>query len=272
MNKTKTVLITGGSGGIGLAIAQMLASEGMHVILVARTKKALFSAQKSIPTGAEIHVADVTKKGDVTKLIKNIKRLDMLVNAAGVIEPIAPIATVDPEKWRKLLDINVFGTFLMTQTCIPLLQKSRGSIINFVGGGEGAFPNFSAYAASKGAIARFTETAAAELKDKGISVFAIAPGAVNSKMTQDMIRAGSKAGAQLYKAKKQLQDSSATPEKAAKLVLWLALNSARHVSGRIISAQWDPYERFQELEEEIASSDVFTTRRIRPEDRGFSWQ
>ena len=270
MLKDKSALITGGSRGIGLAIAQALAKGGCNVILAARSESELLAAQKTAP-GAHIVPLDVGDIAAVKTAVASLPKLDILVNAAGAITPIGPIESVDPDAWLNLLRINVFGTFLMTQACIPLLQKG-GTIINFVGGGEGAFPNFSAYASSKGAVARFTETAAAELNAKDITVNAIAPGAVNTKMTQDMIAAREHAGAQYERALKQQEDDHATPEKAVRLALWLASPAARGISGKIISAQWDEYEKFPEHLEDIASTDLYTMRRVRPKDRGFTWE
>ncbi len=267
----KTALITGGSRGIGFAIAEGLAKDDYDVILVARSQNELDEAKVKIPT-SRTFALDVTDIQAVQEMFDQLDHLDILVNAAGVIEPIAPIESVDAKKWLKLLEINVFGTFLITQTAIPLLEKStNGTIVNFVGGGEGAFPRFSAYAASKGAIARFTETAAAELKDKNITVNAIAPGAVNTKMTEDMIAAGNNAGAQYEKALRQ-KEMNATPEKAVAVVRWLCSEEARTITGRIISAQWDAFEEFPAHVHDIAKSDIFTVRRILPKDRGFDWE
>ncbi|MEK7509209.1 MAG: SDR family oxidoreductase [Patescibacteria group bacterium] len=268
----KTALITGGSRGIGLAIARGLANDGYEVILVARKQEELNDVQKSMPSRAQTFAVDVTDAEAVAGMCRTIPALDILVNAAGVIEPIGSIENVDPEQWLQLLKINVFGTFLMTHACVPLLAKRGGTIINFVGGGEGAFPNFSAYAASKGAIARFTETAAVELKTKNITVNAIAPGPVNTKMTDNMIAAGEDAGAQYERALKQKESAAATPEKVVRLALWLCSDASRGITGKIISAQWDDYEKFPEHRKEISSTDVYTMRRVRPKDRGLSWE
>lgn len=266
----KPAVVTGGSRGIGRAIAEALAAKGYEVTVIARSESAVHevSALAHI-TGV---VADVTDEQSLSAALSQMERIDVLVNAAGVIEPIAPIESVDSAAWLKLLTINVFGTFLATKLCIPALVRSgSGTVVNFVGGGEGAFPNFSAYAASKGAIARFTETAAAELKDRGVTVNAIAPGAVNTGMTDAMVAAGKSAGDQYDRALKQQESADATPEKAVQLVEWLVSEHARATTGRILSAQWDPYRTFPEHQEDINGSDVFTMRRIRPQDRGFTW-
>lgn len=266
--------MTGGSRGIGLAIATALAHDGCAVTLIARKSEELESAKMSIPKNNLVTtlVLDVVDTDAVKKFSESLSNVDILINAAGAITPIGAIETVDPLMWRQLLEINVFGTFLMTQACIPAMKKNGGTIINFVGGGEGAFPNFSAYAASKGAIARFTETAAAELKEYSISVNAIAPGAVNTQMTKDMIEAGERAGIQYQRALAQEQNSDATPEKAVHLAQWLSSDDARGISGKIISAQWDDYEKFPAHANDIAVTDVYTMRRIRPKDRGFTWE
>jgi 3-oxoacyl-[acyl-carrier protein] reductase len=266
----KKAVVTGGSRGIGLAIAEALRLAGANVVVIARNRTEVEAEAARI--GAKPLVLDVSEPGEVRNAAASFAGADILVNAAGVITPIGPIETVDPGAWLDLLKVNVFGTYLMTQACIPELAKNgSGSIINFVGGGEGAFPNFSAYAASKGAIARFTETAAAELKAKGIAVNAIAPGAVNTRMTEDMVTAGKAAGAQYQKALEQEANPDATPEKAVRLVLWLVSSASTGVTGKILSAQWDPYESFPEHIADIAESDVYTMRRVRPKDRGFTW-
>jgi NAD(P)-dependent dehydrogenase (short-subunit alcohol dehydrogenase family) len=267
----KTALITGGSRGIGFAIAEAFAADSYDVVLVARNTDDLNAAAARIP-GARAIALDITDIEGVQHAVSSLATLDVLVNAAGVIEPIGPVEQVDPAAWLTLMQINVFGTFLMTHACVPLLaQSTSGTIINFVGGGEGAFPQFSAYAASKGAVARFTETVAAELLDKNISVNAIAPGAVNTDMTEHMIRAGEQAGAQYDRAVKQKSDETATPEKAVALARWLTSDDARTITGKIISAQWDNYTRFTEHSDEINRSDIFTMRRVRPKDRGMAW-
>ena len=149
-------------------------------------------------------------------------------------------------------------------------KNKHGVIINFVGGGEGAYPNFSSYVAAKGGIARFTETVAAELKDDGIWVNAIAPGAVNTKFLDDIISAGpEKSGKETYeKSIKQKESGGVSPEKAAALCVFLASEKAQGLTGKIFSAVWDSYGTFPEHIKEIMSSDVYTMRRVRPEDRG----
>ena len=153
-------------------------------------------------------------------------------------------------------------------------KNKSGVIINFSGGGEGAFSRFSAYAASKGGVVRFTETLAEEVKDFGVRVNAIAPGAVNTKLLEEVLEAGpEKVGQEFYeRSKKQKEDGGVSPEKAAELCLFLASDKSRGLTGRILSAVWDDFENLPEHISEIMNSDIYTFRRIKPIDRGYGWK
>lgn len=278
--KNKKAVITGGSRGIGKTIAKAFYQNGAKLILVARSSAELESVQKELSVfgSVETITADVSKKEDVESVAMRIKKLwngvDILVSAAAILGPIGPLSEANHEEWKKTLDVNLFGTFLMIHELIPLMKNlGAGKIINFVGGGEGARPNFSAYAASKGGIMRLTETLAVELKDFRIDVNAIAPGAVNTKLHQEVLDAGpEKAGQDEYnQAVKQQEGGGVSPEKAAELALFLASNASDGLTGKVISAVWDNYKNFPEHLKEIMSSDVYNYRRIKPEDRGKNW-
>jgi 3-oxoacyl-[acyl-carrier protein] reductase len=277
----KKAVITGGSRGIGKAIAKAFLENGAEVFLIARNASELAAAQKELADLGKVHVfvADVSKPEDVERAAAGAKKtlgsVNVLINAAGVYGPIGLITDVDPEEWRKAIDINLFGTFLCTRTFAPLMKKSKSAtIINFVGGGEGAYPHFSSYVSAKGGIARFTETAAEELKQWNIRVNAIAPGAVNTKFMEDILAAGpEKAGKEAYeKTLKQKESGGVSPEAAGKLCVFLASEVAEGITGKILSAVWDHYESFPDRRREIASTDVYTMRRVRPEWRGFDWE
>ena len=290
----KKAIIFGGSRGIGKAIAEAYLKEGAEVFLVARNGEELAVAQKELaalgaPGGSasisekiSIAVADVSKQADVERVADEVKKKwgapDVLVNAAGVYGPIGPATDIDPAAWLDAITINLFGTFLAIRSFAALMREKRpgasddrggGVIINFVGGGEGAYPHFSSYVSAKGGVARLTETVAAELKDDGIRVNAIAPGAVNTKFLDDIIAAGpEKSGKETYeKSLKQKESGGVSPDKAAALCVFLASDESRGLTGKILSAVWDPYETFPHNMEKIMSSDVYTMRRVQPEDR-----
>jgi NAD(P)-dependent dehydrogenase (short-subunit alcohol dehydrogenase family) len=273
---SKKVVVFGGSRGIGKAIAKAFLEDGDGVFLVARDLDELAYTQKELSGLGEVSIvaADVSKRADVERIADEVKKKwgapDVLINAAGIYGPIGPVTDVDPALWLEAVTVNLFGTFLATRSFAVLMkQKKQGVIINFVGGGEGAYPNFSSYVSAKGGVARFTETVAAELNNDGIAVNAIAPGAVNTKLLDDIIAAGpEKSGKETYeKSLKQKESGGVSPEKAAALCVFLASDKARGLTGKILSAVWDAYATFPEHIHEIMSSDVYTMRRVVPGDR-----
>jgi len=219
----KKAVIFGGSRGIGKAIAEAYLKEGAEVFLVARNAVELAQAQKELARYGVVNTAaaDVSSEEDVKHVAEQVGKLwgsvDVLVNAAGIYGPIGPLTEVDIVEWKKTIDINLFGTFLATRAFSSLMKAQGGSMINFVGGGEGAYANFSAYASSKGGVGRFTETAAAELAPRKIRVNAIAPGAVNTTFLDELLAAGpEKTGKETYeKSMKQKKSGGVSPEKAA---------------------------------------------------------
>lgn len=286
MNKEKKLagkraVITGGSRGIGLAIARAYLEGGADVVLLARSSEELSKTQATLAQLGRVGtmVLDVSDQTAVERCAKTLaqdgKPVDILVNAAGIYGPIGRVDQVDPALWLEAVKINLFGTFLMTHYFVPLLaQSSRGTVINFVGGGEGAKPYFSSYISAKGGIARLTETTATELRDMNIVVNAVAPGAVNTKFLDDLLAAGKeKAGTVAYEAAlKQKEEGGTPPEKVAALAVWLASDASGALSGKIFSAVWDEFEKFPERLKDIINTDVYTMRRIRPKDRGFDWE
>ena len=280
MLTNKRAIITGGGRGIGKAIAQAFLEAGAEVLLVARNQTDLEFTQKELsPLGwVEIISVDVSLETGSAAVVKKVSdlwgQLDILVNAAGVYGPIGPLTEANVVEWRQAIDINLIGTFLMIRALVPFMkERGQGKIVNFAGGGEGAYSNFTAYVASKGGIVRLTETVAAELKSFNIDVNAIAPGAVNTKLLDDLLKAGpEKVGEETYKRSlEQKKNGGVSPEKAAELVVFLASDASNGISGRIISAVRDDYKIFPAHLKEIMESDIYTWRRIKPKDRGYNW-
>jgi 3-oxoacyl-[acyl-carrier protein] reductase len=269
--ENKAVIITGGSRGIGYAIAEAYLKEGARVCLAARGKEELRAASDELRGlgEAEVCPADVSRAGDVKTLVatalRAFGRVDVLVNGAGIYGPIGPSEEVDFEKWKETFAVNVFGAFRMMQEVIPHMRaQTSGKIINFSGGGDGPLPRFSAYHASKGAIVRLTETIAAEVKDCGIEVNCLAPGAVNTKFLDEALAAGEeKVGKERYeKLLKQREEGGVPPEKAAGLCVFLASDASDGLTGRFLSAVWDEYAKWGPREiAEIMKTDRYTLRR-----------
>lgn len=278
----KNAIITGGSRGIGKAIAEAFAREGANLFLIARTESELEATKKELEKyGTKIvaSVADVANEDDVAKAAKVAKetfsKIDILVNAAGIHGPAGKFEEISFQDITRTFAVNTFGTMLMCRAVLPIMkeQPSGGRIINFSGGGDGPFSRFSAYAASKGAVVRFTESLAEEVMSDGIMANAIAPGDVNTALFEDALRAGpEKLGKELYERFVQRKkDGGVSPDLAAELCIFLASDKSAGITGKILSAKWDDWKKFPKHIKEIAESDVYTYRRIKPGDRGMKW-
>jgi len=282
MLEGKRAVITGGSRGIGRSIAGALGREGCSLLLISRTESELATAKTELSKAggkietAVLDVASAVAPAEIKNAIERVfpEGIDILITAAGVYGPIGLIHEVDPAVWRKAIEINLFGTFAAIQAAVPFMQKrGGGKIITFSGGGEGAYPHFSSYAASKGGVVRLTETLASELAGFHIDINAIAPGAVNTKFLDELLAAGpEKVGKETYYISlKQKDGGGVAPEKAAELVLFLASPESDGISGKVISAIHDNYSGWNRHLKEIIKSDVYNFRRIKPKDRGFDW-
>ncbi|MGA2986305.1 MAG: SDR family NAD(P)-dependent oxidoreductase [Terriglobia bacterium] len=186
----KAVLITGASRGIGLAIARTLDSEGAKLILVGRNHGPLARAAALLPGTVLSMPADVTKPGDVKRLIaavqKQVRRLDVLINNAGVFT-YKPFAKTTWEDWRRNIETNLTSIFLTTQAALPLLKRSQGDVVNILSiSSRVAFPNCSAYAAAKFGALGLTGVLRRELRAEGIRVMAVLPGMTKTRMKDEL--------------------------------------------------------------------------------------
>ncbi len=269
----KVAIVTGGSRGIGLAIARSLGGEGARVAIASRTALELESARAALAAeGIEAlaRPTDVRHLDDVTGLVVDVERrwgrIDVLVNDAGVNGAIGRIDECDPAEWRLAFEVNVFGAMHACRAVLPGMRRRRsGKIVSLAGGGVGGrdvAPRVSAYAASKAALVQLTESLARELADDGIQVNAISPGAVVTKMTEEVVAAGvDRAGPVLHeRTRKQRESGGESPKAAADLVVWLASDASGALTGKMLSAKWDKYET---LDVPSANrSSLFTLRRI----------
>lgn len=268
--KNKVVVVTGASRGIGKEIAMACAKEHATVIITARSgdelRRTAEEIQARTPSRCLPVVCDVSLAQDVQKLADAIRSLGEplygLICAAGVYGSIGKFADTPFEEWEKAIDINLKGTARTIHGLLP--QMKRGSrIVLFSGGGQGPMSHFSSYVTSKGGIWRLTETLGAELASDGIFLNSVAPGAVNTQMLDDLLKAGpEKVGKAFYeKSLQQKEAGGESPAKAADLCLYFLSDRATGLYGKMISAVWDNYESLKDLES-LSKSDQFCFRRV----------
>ncbi len=177
--RAKLAVITGASRGVGLAIAEALSERGFHLILTARDRRALERIASRLPnsTAVACDVRDPDSVAQLANAVRRRKRLDVLINNAGIAGPNAPIASLRYEVWREVIDTNLHGTFLVTQALLPCLGKGSVVVNNLSIAARLSFPGMAAYNASKRALMAFTETLREELRPRGVRVVALLPGA-----------------------------------------------------------------------------------------------
>jgi 3-oxoacyl-[acyl-carrier protein] reductase len=281
----RNALITGASRGFGKALAEKFVAEGASVVLCARGADKLEQTAKELLASAGPSRQVITVKADVSRVediqnlvetaIRTLSRIDILVNNAGVYGPKGAIEEIDWKEWVHVVEVNLMGTVFTCRSLLPHMKKNGyGKIINLSGGGATApLPRISAYAASKAAVVRFTETLAGECRGTGIDVNAVAPGALNTRLLDEVLEAGpEKVGNAFYEKSLQQQRTGGTPlSRGADLCAFLASPESDGITGRLISAVWDPWETLSRRREELAAGDIYTLRRIVPEDRGRDW-
>lgn len=283
--KNFNALITGSSQGLGKVIAEHFLREGANVVLCARDEKALFATrdelQKLAAPGQKVRAqaCDVSSETQVKALtdfaLAELGSVQILVNNAGIYGPMGPTESVDWQEWTRAIEINLYGVLLPCRALIPhFKQAGRGKIVILSGGGAtNPLPNISSYAASKAAVVRLMETLAEELRPHHVDVNAVAPGALKTRLVDEVLKAGpEKVGTAFFAKNKKWAEEGATPlELGAGLCVYLASPESDGITGKLLSAQWDPWQKLHEHRDELAKSDIYCLRRIVPEDRGKKW-
>jgi NAD(P)-dependent dehydrogenase (short-subunit alcohol dehydrogenase family) len=281
----KVAVVTGASHGLGYEISKKYLEAGANLTICARdgaqlnearTRLAAVAGDGQLVLGV---AADVSKEADVARVfgttLQQFGRVDILINNAGVYGPKGRVEEVDWAAWVRAIEINLFGAILACRAVLPHFKAlGRGKIIQLSGGGAtNPLPMISAYAASKAAVIRFVETLAAEVREFRIDVNAIAPGALNTRMLEEVLKAGpEKVGAAFYERSVEQRTTGGTPlSRGAELAVFLGSSLSDGITGKLISAVWDPWERLAEHRDDLSHSDVYTLRRVVPKDRGMSW-
>jgi NAD(P)-dependent dehydrogenase (short-subunit alcohol dehydrogenase family) len=280
----RSALVTGASQGLGLEIARALVRAGADVCICSRTTQDVERArQELVAIAGDEHrvlavVADVARPEAVRELVEQalerFPELTALVNNAGVYGPMGTIQEVDWDAWVQTVQVNLLGSVQTARALVGHFKaRGYGKIVQLAGGGATApMPGISAYAASKAAIVRFAETLAGELRPHGVDVNAVAPGALNTRMLDEVLDAGPERVGQAFydRALKQRGSGGAGLQRGAQLACFLVSGSSDGITGKLLSAIWDPWAELPEHRADL-ESDVYTLRRIVPADRGLGW-
>jgi NAD(P)-dependent dehydrogenase (short-subunit alcohol dehydrogenase family) len=281
----RTALITGATQGLGLEIARAYLRAGARGICVCgrdagALERALAELRELAGAGQRVAgaPADVSEREHVQRLVQlalgELGELTVLVSNAGVQGATGAAERADWEEWVRTVAVNLFGSVLLARAVVPhMRERGYGKIVQLSGGGATApMPGLSAYAASKAAVVRFAETLSVELRDDHVDVNALAPGALNTRMLEEVLRAGpERVGEAHYeRALAQRRDGGVPLARGAELAVFLGSAASDGISGKLLSAVWDPWAQLPAHRDEL-ESDVYTLRRIVPADRGLGW-
>lgn len=251
-------LVTGAGRGLGRAVAVALAGRGADLALLGRTAHDLEGTAdevRALGRRALPLPADVSRREQVRAAVEQatgaLGPVAVLVNNAAVATPVGPLVDNDPADWSRTVAVNLLGAVHCIQAVLPgMIERRAGRIVNLSGGGATApLPGQSAYAASKSALVRLTETLAAETAAYGIRVNAVAPGRLPTQML------GVEPGP---------PPPEGAIERAAALVAFLASDDAGSLTGKLVSAVHDPWEGFGPRADDLNAGPLYTLRRIDP--------
>lgn len=261
-------VVTGAGRGIGRAIAEGLAGEGMKVAAASRTAAQVEETAAAIEAAGGTALAvptDVTDQESVEKMVERVLeefgRIDLLLNDAGSFNAIGPVWEVDPQEWWGDVTTNLFGSFLCARAVLPhMIERGSGKIVNMSGGGSILpFEFGSGYASSKAAILRLTDTLAIEAAPYGVDVYAMGLGLVLTAMTKFQLE--SAAGKKWFtRAAQWFEDGvDRPPTEAARVAIWLAGLPPGKLSGRVFDVRHD-LEWVEANAEQIVEQDLHTLR------------
>jgi 3-oxoacyl-[acyl-carrier protein] reductase len=272
------LLVTGSSTGIGRALVERLLAQGHAVWGLARSDQADFGAAQG--ASFQSSLCDVSHWADVDRAATAVaaawSHVDALVTCAGLQGEVGRAMTTDPLRWSATLRANLDGTYYAIRAFHGLLSRAprRAKIVCFSGGGATKpRPNFSAYGVAKTGVVRLVETIAEEEQAAALDINAVAPGAINTRLTEEVLALGpAVAGQREYEsAVKQKASGGASLTRALDLVDWLLSPASDGISGRLLSAPWDPWPTLASHAAALATSEVYTLRRINPAERGLDF-
>jgi NAD(P)-dependent dehydrogenase (short-subunit alcohol dehydrogenase family) len=263
----QVALVTGAGRGIGRAIALALADAGASVAVCARSEHEVSRTAREIAEhdGHPLAVrADVSNRHDVESMVAQVEAemglVDLLVNNAGSIGTVGPLAETDPDEWWHTLEVNLRGPLYCSRAVLPgMLARRNGRIVN-VSSGAGFTPRpmLSAYAVSKAALTRFSENLAVETRPYGVQVFTILPGLVRTTMSEGALSADEPSVRQSF-GSAFASGAEVPPEKAARLVVYLASGHADALTGRFVHVNADVRKMIANVSD-IEARDLYVLR------------
>src|SRR5438067_2800675 len=232
--KGKSVLISGGSKGIGLACAKAFAAEGCRVHLAARNRERLDEATRALG-GASVHAVDLRDGGALRQLARECAEVDILVNNAGDI-PGGTIESLDETKWRHAWELKVFGFINLTRELYPHLKKRKGVIVNVIGmaGEHGTFEYICGATANAG-LANFTKALGRGYAQHGVRVVGVHPPSTRTDRIITLMKAQAKAKFGDESRYEELMGSVIEPEQVGDTVCFLASPRAGQLSGVVLN-------------------------------------
>ena len=269
------LVISGASSGIGRSLTERLLAQGHTVWGFSRSgggglRHPRFRAA----------ACDVADWDQVAKLAGEIAEetggLDGIITCAALQGPAGAALTLDPKEWSATVRVNLDGTFHVIRAFAHLLrpkENTRGKVLCFSGGGATRpRANFSAYAAAKTGVVRLVETLAEEWREMAIDINAIAPGSLPTAMTHEILRMGPEPVGELEYAQAQrtLSEGATGFATLFDLTDFLLTSASDGLTGKLLSAKWDSRAALERRKTELQSLDVYTLRRITPEDRGLT--
>lgn len=272
--KEKNILITGANQGLGLEIAKHFYRLNANIIICARDMKKLNNIKRLFKKQKNqiiiIEKCDVSKPKEVDfffkKIFKKIINIDILINNAGIYGPKGNLEKVSWKMFKKTLDINLYGSIYFIKKIIPYYKKQKyGKIIQMSGGGAASpLPFFSAYATSKAGIVRFVENISEELSSYKIDINAVAPGPINTRMLDEVLKENPKNVGKAFYKKSLMQKSNGGTDikKIINCIEFLCHKKSNGITGKLISVLWDNWKIFPKYKKILKTSNIGNLRRL----------
>jgi len=273
--------ISGATGFAGSLISKHLADQGINLVLSSkdytRLKKLADTLTQQYPNvGIKVIECDLTvpESWHLASNYLNSLKIDAYINCSGIQGSLGPNQSIDDVEFKRVFNVNLFSSIYFTNFFASrVIGNERLSIIHFSGGGAASpRPYFMPYSLSKTALTRFVENFALENLGKNIQINTVAPGVLPSKMQVEILNSlGTIESDDYLVAQKSIASEGYDETNLLKLCDFLLSEKSMHISGKLISANWDNWAMWPDHLDELINSDLYTLRRITARDRGRDW-